>query len=144
MDDGLARIHDEVALARIVITSLRRVGFYFELGVNEHREALRSARQSRPLPNEEKIIAYLEAGCAIACVMMVEEDVLADPPVMINPPNIMTDGVWAWPQTLAYYVQKYHVALPVEFVDQIARNGWKCPDNIDVHNLRVEGDQTVM
>ena len=39
----------------------------------------------------------------------------------------MTDGHWAWPDDLPAYVQKYHLALPEQFVQHARANNWQVP-----------------
>jgi hypothetical protein len=37
----------------------------------------------------------------------------------------LTDGTYFWPAGLAYFVERYNVRLPQEFLDHAASNGWK-------------------
>ncbi len=96
------------------------------------------------MPNEEKIIGYLEAGRLIAAVMTIEEDPLTDPPAKIGPPDVRTDGPWAWPQTLAYYVERYHLSLPQEFVQHMEGKAWQCPEDIQANGTWSLGDDIPM
>jgi hypothetical protein len=38
-----------------------------------------------------------------------------------------TDGVWVWPGTLSFYVEKYRVELPPDFIERMAALDWTCP-----------------
>ncbi len=42
--------------------------------------------------------------------------------------NILTDGDWAWPSDLSYYVDKYAVELPGDFVRNAAGRSWVVPE----------------
>jgi len=44
------------------------------------------------------------------------------PEQFIPPLSMQTDGVWAWPNVLAYYVERYHCRLPDEFVSHVRRH----------------------
>ncbi len=48
------------------------------------------------------------------------------------------DGIWAWYADLVYYVEKYHVRLPNEFMEHMKMNNWMVPpeETVDVFNLR--------
>jgi hypothetical protein len=37
----------------------------------------------------------------------------------------MTDGVWFWPAALIYFIEKYNVRVPSEFLDHSASQGWR-------------------
>jgi len=120
--------------------TLRKVGFFFELPSQERINAIQSIRQEAPYTDEEKIVGYLESGAVYGAMPNVEEDMLSDPPQIIGPTRVQTDGVWAWPQTLTYYIHRYHIALPEEFVTHMRVRGWKCPPNLDTSQFTLEGE----
>jgi hypothetical protein len=41
---------------------------------------------------------------------------------------LLTDGRWVWPNTLVYFVERYAVDLPGEFLDHMAANEWAPPE----------------
>jgi len=51
--------------------------------------------------------------------------------------RIFTDGVWAWPEGLAHYVEHHGVVLPGEFIEHCRANRWICPSP----PLRSEADK---
>jgi hypothetical protein len=123
--------------------NVKRFGFFFELPIPDRIATLRSIRRVEPHPDEANILNYLESGTTYAAVPGVDQDVLADPARIIGPMHIRTDGVWAWPATLAYYVRTYHIALPNEFVEHMRANGWSCPPLPAVGRLDLEGHVTM-
>ena len=42
----------------------------------------------------------------------------------VAPQELRTDGEWVWLGDLAYYVEKYAVDLPQEFLEHMARREW--------------------
>jgi hypothetical protein len=48
-------------------------------------------------------------------------------PTIIGSPDIMIDGVYAWPGDLPFYVRRYHVRLRDDFVAHMRANGWTVP-----------------
>ena len=46
-----------------------------------------------------------------------------------------TDGVWAWPEGLAIYVEQFNVRLPDEFVSHARRNNFNIPPGLDQDQL---------
>jgi hypothetical protein len=49
--------------------------------------------------------------------------------------HILTDGVWAWPAFLTFYLTHYHIDLPTELLHHARRNNWTIPSDIDLPNL---------
>jgi hypothetical protein len=118
---------------------LKTVGFYKDLphGFKSHPE-LKSVISGMAHPHTDAILNYLRSGeVHTACPGLIE-DVLSEERILIGSPHIMTDGVWAWPNDLAYYVEKYHVKLPEVFIDHMKSNKWQVPENIDVLSLEIE------
>lgn len=97
----------------------RRVGFFFELPEGERRKQIEELRTRTPVENKAEILTYLRSGDEAGVVMTVEEDVLSDARTIIGPVHFLTDGEWVWPESLSYYVNKYDVTLPSDFVARI-------------------------
>lgn len=82
----------------------------------------------------KRVVEYLESGMiAIASPGMVGS--ILDPAEIIGTPSWKTDGVWLWPDTLAYYLNSHKVCLPPAFVKRIRDNGYSVP-SVDDDALR--------
>ena len=107
---------------------LRPVGFFREL---DHGmpggPSITDSRSGEAHTDETKIISYLSGGHLLIATPGVVRDVFSPDGPLIGSPHVMTDGDWAWPRDLPYYVQRYHVALPGDFVEHMRRNGWDVP-----------------
>jgi hypothetical protein len=57
----------------------------------------------------------------------ISYDLLAETETIIGPPHVFTDGEWAWTADEIYYLEKYHIEVPDEFVQHMKANNWKCP-----------------
>jgi hypothetical protein len=119
---------------------LKRLGFFREL---EHGDqagpSLVDLLGNEPREDETKIHDYLNNGLLfIGCPGLVE-DVFDKTVGPIGSPSILTDGVWAWPDDLSYYVKKYHILLPVEFTDHARRNSFIIPheDSVNISDLEL-------
>ena len=119
--------------------NLKTVGFYHLTPLAQRREELRALRRDSPDARKDAILNYLESGVLCAATPGIEEDVLRDPPVSIGPPDVLTDGVWAWPRTLAHYVRQHHIALPDEFMEHMKANAWSCARSVEIDALTIEG-----
>jgi hypothetical protein len=74
------------------------------------------------------VAGYLNAGTVIVPTLGTRcVDVLSDEKPDIGPLAICSDGEWAWPSDLGFYVLKYRVGLPVEFIDHARQRGWHPP-----------------
>jgi len=128
-------------MPRVVpVPELRKVGFLLEMPTSERVEFLNSHRRNVPHSDEERMIHYLESGSLCGVVPGVEEDPLGDTPTMIGAPNIYTDGFWAWPETIIYYLREYHLLLPEDFVKHMRDRDFQCPSNLDVSGMTLEGE----
>jgi hypothetical protein len=58
------------------------------------------------------------------------------PPPVVMGNRTLTDGVWAWPEGLAVYVDLYDVGLPGAFLADIAARGHEVPREVDIDALR--------
>lgn len=41
--------------------------------------------------------------------------------------SLMTDGEWVWSVDLVYYLSRYHIALPADFLDHVRKSGYQAP-----------------
>jgi hypothetical protein len=95
---------------------------------------LSGSRGAQPQPDEDRIAAYLKEGALLVACPGVVGDVLdsgvkdvQDPAVPIGSAHILTDGAWAWPADLEYYVRTYHVRLPADFIEHMRTHQWRPP-----------------
>ncbi|MGE5329546.1 MAG: hypothetical protein ACM3KR_08570 [Deltaproteobacteria bacterium] len=101
--------------------ALKPVGFFRELPHgNKAGQSLAENVSDIPHENEEAIINYLKRGAVLFASPGIMFDILdVENERIINDCNIYTDGVWMWCGDLSYYVSRYHVKLPEEFIENI-------------------------
>jgi hypothetical protein len=87
-----------------------------------------------PWEMQDKVPAYLRGGYVLGYLMGADLPDPFDPGARANPliegkleggANPMTDGTWFWPAGLIYFVEKYNLRLPQEFVEHAAATGWR-------------------
>ena len=108
---------------------MRTFGF-FRQSWGAGPDALEVVGDGPPRPDAEQVGAYLDAGC----VILVSPEPTFDPlvsTIVSGEREVRTDGAWAWPGDLATLVRERSVALPDEFVEHMASNGWACPELSD-------------
>jgi hypothetical protein len=76
---------------------------------------------------KDRVIGYLRGGAVLLAYFNISDDVLDDARPPIGPLEIRSDGEWVWPSDLPYYVDRYGVGLPPEFLDHLAARGWQPP-----------------
>ncbi|MFE1236603.1 hypothetical protein [Streptomyces tendae] len=112
--------------------TVRAVGFFDELSPGwgfptdgTIKDAVRSSADS----DGQRLVEYLRQGSGIWSEMGAQADVL-DPegPVLVSAGSLLTDGVWLWREDLAYYVGRYHLALPGDFVTRVRELGHRPPE----------------
>ena len=124
-------------------TIVQPVGFFAEFNRYQAtgRLSLRDFVRPHCHPQAVDIVAYLRGGKLTWASNGSVHDVLADrwTPVGGTPGYLRTDGTWVWPDELAYYIEKYHVELPDEFVRHMAAHGFIPPVPPDDEELQIEG-----
>lgn len=50
----------------------------------------------------------------------------------------LTDGVYAWPEGLSVYVERYNIILPQDFVNHMKAQDFKIPTEIPPEQMRVD------
>lgn len=73
---------------------------------------------NKPIKEKKKIIEYMKKCKIIATVPAVVRDI-------VNPNNrvpelfLMSDGKYEWRSDVIYYVEKYDIELPEEFIKHV-------------------------
>ena len=73
---------------------------------------------NKPIKEKEEVIEYMRKSKVIAQASAVGKD-------LINPNNktlelsLMTDGDYEWRSDIIYYVEKYDMELPEDFINHI-------------------------
>lgn len=113
---------------------LRVVKAFRELGAGADAPSIFDARGKRPPAHKAEVVAYLRAGTVHTFTMKVMQDVF-DPQLLAGRPSMVTDGAYAWPQLLVYYVDKYDVSLPPDFEEHMRQRGWVSPGRVDLSTV---------
>ena len=71
------------------------------------------------VPGEQRLVSYLiHAGRVDLATTARSTDIFTGEPTgFLN--DTRTDGVYSWPTDLAYYVERYHLRLPDDFVAHV-------------------------
>jgi hypothetical protein len=128
------RISKDVAAMPETIV-LQGIGFFYRLPGVDRLHVLNLLSRPEPLQDEAAIASYLDAGVVFAATPGVEEDPLIPGTPFAGALHIRTDGRYAWPQTLSYWVRKHHVALPDPFLEYIRGAGYRIPSSINPEKL---------
>ena len=73
---------------------------------------------NQPIEGKSKIIEYMKKSEVIAVAPAIVRDVL-NPEIRLPELFLMSDGVYGWRSDVIYYVEKYDMALPDEFVQHV-------------------------
>ncbi len=103
---------------------LKRMGFFQELSYASQNDSSIHNMQKASLVDEDKILQYLQSAALFVASPGVEKDVLSSSKRGIGSVKIFTDGVWAWPASLYYYLENYHIVLPEEFVEYVRNKNY--------------------
>jgi hypothetical protein len=105
---------------------LVRVGYFRELRGSGPGPSLYEARGKRSAANKDRVLHYLRTAKRLTFSPGVDRDYF-DPSKHSDPWSTWSDGTYAWPQLLAYYLEHYDVELPAEFERHMEALGWQPP-----------------
>lgn len=81
---------------------------------NGNYPSIKDSFSKGPYYGQDKIVEYLRKGHVTLCSPTITVDVFTGQRID-NQKYLMTDGEYSWNNALAYYVEKYHLRLPLEF-----------------------------
>lgn len=87
-------------------------------------QPIRALMQAQPQDEEARIVEYLNSGELFIFCPGVRFDAVFPSDLIIGTGSVKTDGTWVWPDTLPYYVSKYHVRIPPEFIAHMRQQHW--------------------
>lgn len=103
---------------------LERAGFFSETSYGSNKgPSLRASVGKLPSCDVDQVVKYLWNAPTLAATGSLANDVLEPSRTGIAPLEVATDGEWAWPRDLAYYVREYNVDLPIDFLESILDRG---------------------
>lgn len=106
---------------------LIRQGFYCEMPHAESTDPSIKDYIGKAQYGEDKtkILQYLQSGSIIVYCCGTCDDVINPENGIAGVPSFFTDGKWVWPGDLIYYVDRYNLLLPSEFVEDMKNNNWE-------------------
>jgi hypothetical protein len=110
---------------------MRTAGMFAELGPVKQAEPQPSIFDNRldePLPDVDRVVAYLRGGHKLMAFMDVADDVFDSSKQVMNGSSILTDGDWMWRNDIAYYVERHNVTPPPEMLELIRQRHYIVPD----------------
>jgi hypothetical protein len=117
---------------------LFRAGFFRELRHGDSSgPSIEEVKDKLPVDKRKGVARYLHAGARLAVTGQNALDWFA-PSKIAGPLALYTDGVWVWPAELAYYVENYGVAVPVEMIEWMEKRAFNCPPLSHDELLKVE------
>jgi hypothetical protein len=115
---------------------MMKFGFFESMPLQDAKAIIEGLRSATPPPHEEQLINYLLKAPVWMVSAGVAKDILTGG-TAIGPLNVRTDGVWAWTDDVAYYVRKYHLSLPEEFLRHIENSQYTPPLAVDLGKLPI-------
>ncbi|QUH05200.1 TNT domain-containing protein [Saccharopolyspora erythraea] len=86
--------------------------------------------------SEKAMLAeYLWNGHVVLSARSTSEDEV-DPSRPPEVPKVFcTDGVWAWPLSMAHYLEHHDITPPAEFLDHVRRHAHRVPSSVAAHAI---------
>ncbi|MDF3298401.1 hypothetical protein [Streptomyces tropicalis] len=109
---------------------MKLIGFYQEM------DSGYSVSWGGPVPAPETgagkylvpdVVDYLKSGYPILDVMELTTDVVGGAFRVPGGSSALTDGEFVWREDLASYVERYHIDLPLDFLEAARRHEFRIP-----------------
>lgn len=114
---------------------LKTVGYYKEMSQGRETDGSIYDYIDKVNPDDKaKICQYLESGVEFIVSPGVTYDVINPERGTSGIASSYSDGTWLWPGDLAYYVKKYNIKLPDEFIATMRESNWIVPVTLDDMN----------
>ncbi|WUD78378.1 hypothetical protein OG937_45040 [Streptomyces sp. NBC_00510] len=115
------------------------VGNFRELGRGwSDGPSLQAAVRDQAPAHAGELVEYLRNGTVLVSATTFVHDVLSPTNAVIGGWQLLTDGRWHWHSDLAYYVERYHVALDPRFLAHAQGNDWTVPQLTEAEMLALE------
>lgn len=116
---------------------LTSVGFFKDLPYgNESENRLADSVSKFSGEGYAEAISYLKSGVPFVVAPGLSKDRISGKFEIIGPLILLTDGKYVWPSDLAYYLERYRVELPNDFLCHMRDNNWKIPP-VDIDGLEM-------
>ncbi len=123
--------------------NLKSIGFYKEMSQGKETDpSIFDVVKKGDPALVDKICNYLSNGTTVIVCPGITTDVIDETAGVAGTGSSCTDGIWLWPDDLAYYIRKYNIALPDDFMNTMKANNWDNPGgDIDLSNedLTIDG-----
>lgn len=124
---------------------LRSIGFFREMSQGKETDpSIHDVIRKGDSSLVEKICDYLSNGTTAIICPGITRDIIDEASGVAGTGSSCTDGIWLWPDDLVYYVRKYNIALPDDFLNTMKASDWRNPGkDLDLSNeaLIVDGTE---
>jgi len=110
---------------------MKTAGMFLELGgvkQDEPQPSILDHVGTEPLPDADRVVAYLRGGHRLIAMMDVQDDYFDPSQQVLSGSSVSTDGDWLWRDDLAYYVQRHNVTPPEDFLRLIRERHYIVPE----------------
>ncbi|HEV3157458.1 MAG TPA: hypothetical protein VGZ00_08960 [Candidatus Baltobacteraceae bacterium] len=121
--------------------SIKEICFFRELDHGSPAgPSLQEERGKLASDKAPNICEYLRNAGLLAATGTFVDDWFDGSKKNVAPREVRTDGEWAWLGDLAYYVEKYQVGIPQEFISHMAERQWVPPKLSDAQLIKAAND----
>jgi len=114
------------------------IGEFGMLELSVPSPPLHQKRGTMSSEHKAMILDYLRAGARFAFSSPIEERFLG-PLGYARERALRTDGTFAWPNYLPYYVEHHDADLPSDFIAHVEQRSGNAPLDVDLSNLMLLG-----
>ncbi|WP_158734503.1 hypothetical protein [Streptomyces sp. NRRL F-2747] len=107
------------------------VGFYADTEFGEGGQPLLVDSIDNPIERKGEVLRYLKSAFVMMTAGVGVYDEVSESRELIGACQLQTDGVWVWPNSYPFYVERYNAHVPVGLVELACSRGWSPPSFSD-------------
>ena len=106
----------------------KKFGFFGSMPISDAKSFLAQRAGLLSVGEKPSVLSYLRSGRKIILIAGPTRDLLDDSMPLIGSGHVFTDGMWQWTEDVLFFIEKYDVAPPDDFLESMRSSNWKVQD----------------
>ncbi|THA33012.1 hypothetical protein [Streptomyces sp. A1547] len=103
------------------------VGFFSDTEIGEASQPSLVESIGKPSEWKDEVLRYLKAAHVMITAGVGLYDELSPGRELVGAYELQTDGVWVWPRSYSFYVERYDAEIPKRLLELASSRNWTPP-----------------
>ncbi|MFE6862793.1 hypothetical protein [Nocardia sp. NPDC057668] len=112
---------------------LNPVGLYREMYNGKHAElpSIHDSFSELRIEDRDSVLAYMRSAPVVFDVLDVADDLIDGADRIMSASSLISDGTWIWRLDSIYYLSRYDLGFPEDFLRHVRRLDYRAPEQLD-------------